>query len=93
MILASAMRHSVGRHGNGGRCEAYGVALPMNIRYETEKSVPLNGTDFVAERERWKMFGAYANLTSCSQENRWAWNSSVFLAAGLGYRSGSTMGE
>ena len=56
MILASAMRHSVGRpaHGNGGRHEkSYGAALPTAVRSVFEniswnlKSAPLSGADFV----------------------------------------------
>ena len=54
MILASAMRHSVGRPatGMGGGAKPMErpcqppSALPLNIRYKTEKSAPLSDADF-----------------------------------------------
>ena len=54
MILASAMRHSVGRPATGmggGTLDLWSgrqppSALPMNIRCETEKSAPLSDADF-----------------------------------------------
>lgn len=57
-ILASAMRHSVGRPAmgmGGGTLDLWSgsqppSALPLNVRCKTEKSAPLNGADFVVSR-------------------------------------------
>ena len=58
MILASAMRHSVGRPATGmggGTLDLWSgrqppSAMPLDIRCETEKSAPLSDADFVVWR-------------------------------------------